>query len=232
MIDSKLRKYVQKGFDVVADGFIRVGIGPTAVTLSAGFLGVVASAILLFGTPTARILCFAVGAVSTLLDVLDGTIARRTGTTSPLGAFFDLMLDRVVEVSFIIAYTVVYPRASWASLVFLALVVVNFSAFLLAGSLFPNKGNKAMHYEGGAVERFETIATFGLMLAIPRAGVIFLWIFNALMLATAVGRISRIIRYARANGLDERGSRERAGGSETSPDESLKDSETDTKESP
>jgi phosphatidylglycerophosphate synthase len=204
MIDTKLRKYLQKAFDGMARPLIAMGLSPTQVTLAAAFLGLAASGLVLFDTFSFRMAAIAVGTLSTLLDILDGTVARLTGRSSPLGAFLDLILDRIVEVSFIIAFAWTHAAAYWPSMAFLALVIVNFSAFLLAGSLFPNTGTKSIHYEGGLVERTETFLLFGLMLIFPGAAPWMLWLFNLFMAITAVMRFTRIVRFARENGLDGR----------------------------
>lgn len=204
MIDSWLRRYVQKGFDLTARPLISLGISPTVITLIAAALGLIASALVTRGAFPFRMAAIGIGAVSALLDILDGTVARATGRSSPLGAFLDLILDRIVEASFILAFVFAFPPAYWPGMVFLVLVIVNFSAFLAAGSLFPNTGGKSIHYEGGIVERTETFLFFGLMLIFPQSGGLILWILNLLIAGTAVVRFVRIIRFARANGLDGR----------------------------
>jgi phosphatidylglycerophosphate synthase len=204
MIDTKLRKYVQKAFDLMAKPLIAAGLSPTQVTLMAAGLGLLAAVCIGFGSFGWRMAAIALGTVSSLFDILDGTVARNTGRSSPLGAFLDLVLDRVVEAAIIIGFAVAFPALRWPGMFFLALVIVNFSAFLLAGSMFPNAGKKSIHYEGGLVERTETFILFLLMAVFPVAAPWMLWIFNALMAGTAALRFTRIVRYARENGLDGR----------------------------
>jgi archaetidylinositol phosphate synthase len=204
MIDTKLRKYVQKAFDFMARPLIAAGLSPTQVTLAAAGLGILGAVFLTFGTFRWRMAAIAVVTASTLLDILDGTVARNTGRSSPLGAFLDLILDRVVEAAIIIAFAFTFPATHWPGMFFLAFVIINFSAFLLAGSMFPNAGKKSIHYEGGLVERTETFILFGLMAVFPAAAPWMLWLFNVLMAGTAVIRFIRIVRYARENGLDGR----------------------------
>lgn len=204
MIDTKLRRYLQKAFDIMAKPFIAAGFSPTQVTLLAAALGLAGAVLLTFNTFGFRMAALALGTVSSVLDILDGTVARNTGRSSPLGAFLDLILDRIVEAAIIIAFAITFPATYWPGMAFLALVIVNFSAFLLAGSLFPNTGKKSIHYEGGLVERTETFLLFGLMVIFPGAAHWMLWIFNIFMAITAVVRFTRIVRFARENGLDGR----------------------------
>ncbi|MDF1566603.1 MAG: CDP-alcohol phosphatidyltransferase family protein [Spirochaetaceae bacterium] len=208
MIDTSLRKYLQKAFDVMARPLIAAGLSPTQVTLAAALLGLAGCAFTLQGTFPFRMAAIGIGALSALLDILDGTVARATDRSSPLGAFLDLVLDRIVEAVFIMAYAYAFPITIWPAMVFLTLVIINFSAFLLAGSLFPNTGKKSLHYEGGLVERTETFLLFGLMLVFPVAAPWLIWGFNALMFATAIHRFYRVVRFARENGLDGRTAKE------------------------
>lgn len=202
MIDTRLRCYVQGFFDLLARPLIAIKMSPTQITLLAAGFGFAASALTLGGTFAFRLAAVGAGAVSAVLDILDGTVARKTGRKSPLGAFLDLILDRIVEAVFILVFSFVFPHTIWPAMFFLTLVIVNFSAFLAAGSLFPNTGKKSIHYESGLVERTETFILFGLMLIFPQTAAWFLWIFNTLMALTAVMRLTRIIRYAKKNGLD------------------------------
>lgn len=188
----------------MAKPLIAVGMSPTQVTLTAAGLGILAAVAISFGSFEWRMVAIALGTTSSFLDILDGTVARNTGRSSPLGAFLDLVLDRVVEAAIILGFAFAFPATIWPGMFFLALVIVNFSAFLLAGSMFPNAGKKSIHYEGGLVERTETFLLFALMAIFPAAAPWMLWLFNALMVGTAAIRFTRIIRYARENGLDGR----------------------------
>jgi CDP-diacylglycerol--glycerol-3-phosphate 3-phosphatidyltransferase len=73
--------------------FLRLGISPDAVTL-VGTLGVAAGALVFFpqGMLWQGVLVITAFVFS---DLLDGTMARLTGKSSPFGAFLDSTLDRV-----------------------------------------------------------------------------------------------------------------------------------------
>lgn len=196
MIDTRIRPYLQKGFNLMAKPFITLGFHPIHITLMAFALGLLSSIFILAGSFPFRMAAIAAGAISALFDILDGTVARASGKSSPLGAFLDLILDRIVESAIILALARSFPAIQWPGMVFLALVIINFSCFLLAGSLFPNTGKKSMHYEGGLVERTETFIVFALMIIFPQAAPFILWVFNILMAFTAIFRFIRIVRYA------------------------------------
>ncbi len=75
------------------DLFIRLGISPDAVTL-VGTAGVAAGALIFFphGYLLGGVLFITVFVFS---DLIDGAMARRLGSTSKFGAFFDSTLDRI-----------------------------------------------------------------------------------------------------------------------------------------
>lgn len=191
MIDSRLRKYFQSFFDVLARGCEKLGLTPDQLTVAALIVGAASALSILPGwyIPSLILLW-----LSGLLDVLDGSLARLKGTSSPSGAFMDMIFDRLVEVFLVIAFAVSNPEASLAVMVFLGAVIFNFSTFMLAGSLFSNNGEKSIHYDPGLAERTETFLVFSLMLIFPSAGFAFLWIFNILIIITGIRRFYRILR--------------------------------------
>jgi CDP-diacylglycerol--glycerol-3-phosphate 3-phosphatidyltransferase len=89
---------IQRGYlrlvDPLADWFVRRGVSPNVITV-VGTLCTVATGV-----------CFALGYIRTggwlfgltaVFDVLDGTVARRSGRATRFGAFFDSTLDRVAD---------------------------------------------------------------------------------------------------------------------------------------
>jgi CDP-diacylglycerol---glycerol-3-phosphate 3-phosphatidyltransferase len=76
----------------IAKFFLRHGVSPDAITV-VGTLGVVAGALVFF--PRGELLVgVLVITVFVFSDMLDGTMARMSGTTSKWGAFLDSTLDR------------------------------------------------------------------------------------------------------------------------------------------
>jgi CDP-diacylglycerol--glycerol-3-phosphate 3-phosphatidyltransferase/CDP-diacylglycerol--inositol 3-phosphatidyltransferase len=90
---ERFRAFWTKVISPVAHLLIRLGVSADAVTV-VGTLGVVAGALVFF--PQGRLLT-GVLVISAFVfsDLLDGTMARLTGKSSPFGAFLDSTLDRV-----------------------------------------------------------------------------------------------------------------------------------------
>lgn len=192
MIDTRLRKTVQPGFDLLGKGLARTGLSPNSITVLAFIIGIGAAVALGFGQ---IFLSLALLWLSGLLDVLDGTVARLTGKSSKIGAYLDLIFDRVVESAMILGFYALMPELAWPLFIFMAGAMFNFTTFLVAASLFKNEGEKSMHYDVGILERTETFILYSLMMLIQPLAIWFVLIFNGLMILTGILRFRRVVTY-------------------------------------
>lgn len=89
---------IQKGYlrviEPVADFLVRNRVRPNTITTIGTLCTVVAGTLFAMGHIRSGGLFLGVTA---LFDVLDGTVARRTGTSTLFGAFYDSTLDRVSD---------------------------------------------------------------------------------------------------------------------------------------
>lgn len=89
---------IQRGYlrviEPVADWLVRRRVHPNTITSIGTACTLVAGGI--FASGHIRTAGFFLG-VTALFDVLDGTVARRTDTSSTFGAFYDSTLDRVSD---------------------------------------------------------------------------------------------------------------------------------------
>ncbi len=196
MIDTTARKHVQSAFDGIARFCKLTKLHPNSVTVFAFLLGIASCIFLGLGhTWIAVILLWFSG----IFDVLDGTVARLTGKSSNVGAYLDMIFDRLVECFIILAFYFLKPEFTLSYFIFLIGVIFNFSTFMLAGNLFKNTGIKSMHYDIGLVERTECFIAFSLMMIFPSFIPYFINIFNILMILTGILRMYRIIKYQAIN---------------------------------
>ncbi len=94
MLD-RFRAFWTKVISPVAHLFIKLGISPDAVTL-VGTLGVSAGALVFF--PQGKLLTGVLVITAFVFsDLVDGHMARLTGTSSSFGAFLDSTLDRIAD---------------------------------------------------------------------------------------------------------------------------------------
>ena len=78
----------------VADWMVRRRISPNAITTFGTLCSMTAGVI--YATGHISVAGWVLG-VTALFDVLDGTVARRTGRSTVFGAFYDSTLDRVAD---------------------------------------------------------------------------------------------------------------------------------------
>ncbi len=78
----------------VADALVRWRVSPNVITTIG--TGCTIAAGVLFATAHIVLAGWVLG-VTAVFDVLDGTVARRTGTATVFGAFYDSTLDRVAD---------------------------------------------------------------------------------------------------------------------------------------
>ena len=94
-------------------GLARTRITPNALTAAGVTLCAAASALVYFEYRH-ELLFFWLGAVTfvagSLLDILDGALARAGGKTSPFGAFVDSTTDRISEAFVLTAIALVFAR--------------------------------------------------------------------------------------------------------------------------
>jgi CDP-diacylglycerol--glycerol-3-phosphate 3-phosphatidyltransferase len=109
----------------------RTGVTPNVLT-TAGVSLCLAAAILVPFEDHGKLLFFwlaaAVFVVGSVLDILDGALARVGGKSTPFGAFIDSTTDRVGEGAMLAAIALVFSRhgRDWAVVVAVAAVVGSF----------------------------------------------------------------------------------------------------------
>ncbi|MBI3324913.1 MAG: CDP-alcohol phosphatidyltransferase family protein [Candidatus Omnitrophica bacterium] len=95
MLTTRYKRAFNRCFEPSARVLLRLGLGPTAVTLSGLTLIAIGCALVLV---TKRIIAFCAWiAVVGLIDALDGAVARAGGRVTAFGAYLDAMCDRYVE---------------------------------------------------------------------------------------------------------------------------------------
>ena len=93
----------------VADAFVRWGVRPNTIT-TIGTLCTVAAGVI-YATGHIRIAGWFLG-LTAIFDVLDGTVARRSGRSTTFGAFYDSTLDRVADGAVLGGLAVFFARNS------------------------------------------------------------------------------------------------------------------------
>ena len=110
------RSYLDGIRRIAADsigGLARTRVSPNALT-AAGVLLCATAAVIVYFEYRHELAAFWVGAatfiVGSILDVLDGALARRSGKATPFGAFVDSTTDRMSEAFMLGAIALVFAR--------------------------------------------------------------------------------------------------------------------------
>src|SRR5207244_2159471 len=110
----------------------RTGVTPNILTTSGVSLCIVAAVLVPFENRADKVLVYwlaaAIFVIGSLLDILDGALARVGGKSTPFGAFIDSTTDRVGEGAMLAAIALVFSRQGkdWAVVVAVAAVVGSF----------------------------------------------------------------------------------------------------------
>jgi CDP-diacylglycerol--glycerol-3-phosphate 3-phosphatidyltransferase len=193
LFDGRWRSSVEKGLQPIGSGLRRSGIAADHLT----GLGLVLAGACAVAVGTGRLgLGLALLIASALPDMLDGAVAKASGTASPRGAFFDSVADRVSD-------SLVLGGIAW----YLAGVDGGRAALLpfavlAASTLISYERAKAesLGYSarGGLMERAERIVAVCIGLAFSTLLVPLLWVMLALTAVTAVQRFVKVWRQATA----------------------------------
>jgi phosphatidylinositol phosphate synthase len=95
------------------EGLARTRVSPNALT-AAGVLLCAIAAVVVYFEYRSELAAYWVGAalfiVGSILDILDGALARRSGKATPFGAFVDSTTDRMSEAFMLGAIALVFAR--------------------------------------------------------------------------------------------------------------------------
>jgi len=193
MLDRHIRPLIDPPLNWLGAGIARLGLGADGVTLIGLGFGLAAAGAI---WAEAFALAIVLIAASRLADGLDGAVARARGVTN-FGGFLDITCDYVFYAAIPLAFILLDPNAHGAAGAFLlASFYVNGGTFLGFAVLAEKQkmasrthGTKSLFFTGGLLEGTETIAFFVALCLFPHWFVPMAWIFGALCLATALGRV-------------------------------------------
>jgi CDP-diacylglycerol--glycerol-3-phosphate 3-phosphatidyltransferase len=191
MFDKRLRPSVEKSLRPVGDNLKRTGITADHLTLLGIVMAFGATVAIANGAFQLGLLLLVLTAVP---DVLDGAVAKASGTASPRGAFFDSVADRVTD-------ALLFGGVAW----YLAgehggRIAVLPMAVLAASMLISYERAKAeslgFDARGGLMERAERVILLALGLLFPTLLIPIFWVLLVLTLVTAGQRFANVWRQA------------------------------------
>ncbi len=189
----------------VADLLVRHRVSPNAIT-TVGTICTMVSGVI-FATGHIRTAGWFLG-LTALFDVLDGTVARRTGRSSTFGAFYDSTLDRVAD-GFVLGGLAVFygVNAAHHSPVMLSITIAGLIGTFLTSYTRARAESLGLDAKVGIMQRPERVtllsapqAFFGLALnGWVLAGIVTLLAVTAWI--TAIQRILFVYNVTRAADL-------------------------------
>lgn len=160
MLDTHARKHVQPIVEKTADALLKLGFTANGVTKIAFAIGISSGLLIYLDKPILAVIALW---LSGYLDVVDGTMARKT-KPSLWGTLLDISFDRLVEIGVILGLAFRFPDSMWALLLLCASIVIAMTIFLTVGALSDKKGMKSFYYQAGLAERTEGFILFTLMI--------------------------------------------------------------------
>lgn len=194
MFDGRWRSTFETGLRPVGQQIRRTGITANHLTALGLAMAAAAAITIAHGSLRAGLLLLVLTA---LPDVLDGAVAKASGTASPRGAFFDSVVDRVSDALLlggVAWYLSSQPGAGRIAVLPMAVL----GASMLISYERAKAESLGFSARGGLMERAERLIMLGLGLLFDSLLVPILWIMLALTLFTAVQRFVTVWRQASA----------------------------------
>jgi CDP-diacylglycerol---glycerol-3-phosphate 3-phosphatidyltransferase len=191
MFDGRWRQSFEAGLKPVGANIRRTGITADHLTAAGVVLAACASVAIANGALRAGLLLLVLCA---LPDMLDGAVAKASGTAGPRGAFFDSVSDRVTDALLLGGVAWFLSTTQPGRIAVLPLAV------LAASMLISYERAKAealgFTARGGLMERAERIIALGFALLFDSLMIPILWVMLVLTLVTAVQRFVMVWRQA------------------------------------
>jgi len=189
VIDRRWRASVEQGLEPVGRVLVRAGISADALTIF-GLAAAVATAVLI---ANGNLVWAVFGLIATgIPDILDGSVARQSGTANERGAFFDSVFDRIADAVILggVAWHLSTEGSQLSILVFAVLALTMLVSYERAKA-----EALGLSAQGGIMERLERFVLLGIGLALDIL-IPVLWIMLALTAITAAHRFVMVWRQA------------------------------------
>lgn len=193
MFDGRFRTSVEKGLKPVGANLRRAGIKADHLTAFGVLMSGAAAVAIANGALRGGLLLLALTAIP---DVLDGAVAKASGTASPRGAFFDSTMDRVADALLLGGVAWYLDTTTDGRVALLPMAVLG--ASLLISYERAKAESLGFDARGGLMERAERLVLLGLALLFDSLLVPVLWLMLALTLVTAAQRFAKVWRQASA----------------------------------
>jgi CDP-diacylglycerol--glycerol-3-phosphate 3-phosphatidyltransferase len=193
MFDGRFRSSFEKGLKPVGTNLRRMGVKADHLTAFGVLMSAAAAVAIANGALRGGLLLLALTAIP---DVLDGAVAKASGTASARGAFFDSTMDRVAD-AVLLGGVAWYLQSTEASHVALLPMAVLAASLLIS---YERAKAEALGFDarGGLMERAERLLFLGFGLLFESLLVPVLWVMLLLTVFTAGQRFATVWAQASA----------------------------------
>jgi CDP-diacylglycerol---glycerol-3-phosphate 3-phosphatidyltransferase len=193
MFDGRWRTTFESGLRPLGANIRRTGITANQITVVGLAMGVAASIAIANGWLRAGLLLLVLTAVP---DVLDGAVAKASGTAGPRGAFFDSVIDRISDALLLGGVAWYLSSTEPGRIAVLPMAVAG--ASMLVSYERARAESLGFDARGGLMERAERLLFLGFGLLFESLLIPVLWLMLGLTLFTAGQRFVKVWRQASA----------------------------------
>jgi CDP-diacylglycerol--glycerol-3-phosphate 3-phosphatidyltransferase len=196
MLDGRWRTSFERGLRPVGVSLRRTGITADHLTALGVLMSVLAAVSIGLGYLA---LGFALVLLTALPDILDGAVAKASGTASPRGAFFDSVMDRVSD-AFLLGGVAWYLAGEYGGYWPLLPMAVLAASMLIS---YERAKAESLGFDarGGLMERAERIVALAIGLLFSVLLIPMLFLMLGLTVFTAVQRFMKVWRQASTDQL-------------------------------
>lgn len=193
MFDGRFRANAERALRPVGQQLKRTGLTADHLTVLGVLMAIAAAVAIGSGRLRLGLLLLLLTA---LPDVLDGAVAKASGTASSRGAFFDSTADRVTDALLLGGIAWHFAETESAHLTLLPFAVLAASMLIS----YERAKAEALGYsaKGGLMERAERLIALGAGLLFDSLLIPILWITLVLTVLTALQRFVKVWKQATA----------------------------------
>ena len=191
MFDGRFRAQAEKRLRPIGVNLTKTGIKADHLTAFGVLMAAGGAVAIGAGALRLGLLLLVLTAVP---DVLDGAVAKASGTASPRGAFFDSVCDRLTDALLLGGVAWYLATNHPGRIVMLPMAVMGLSMLIS----YERAKAESLGFEakGGLMERAERLIALGLGLLFSNLLIPILWIMASLTAITAAQRFVKVWRQA------------------------------------
>lgn len=191
MFDESVRTHVEPLLSPIAQRLGRLGLTPTAITVSTFAIALGGAAAIAGGYPWAGL---ALWLISRVGDGLDGVLARTANRVTAFGGYLDITLDMAAYSAMVMAFATLHPAPRLAWLGILTGYVLSITTTLALAAAADRAGrtvsatNRTFQFTRGLAEGGETTLVYVAWVVFPAFVEPVAWTWCAVLLAAAIQR--------------------------------------------